>query len=290
MQIQNQKTIVGNRIDDRLALGMARGILTRFGHRLDIGEVSPERSLKTHSERSRRASLKIIEETMGRSFLGMVARKGYFEARYAHLVTMSAGSGKLPDTLAVLKSDVDLHSGGGRDSYHAEHWPFTQRAQVFALIEVHAIARLFQRGGAHDETSALDVLLRAASWSAIASRQGEEGSWMLPTDSGLICARNQYFPESEYLKYGPEPVAVIKTFVGKDDMTDQSRYSWEALKSIGAMHTTPKLATWRDPDPEHVAIWQSLRNEGRAWDFRRQHARRARPSACENTTDCAFDI
>ena len=278
MNMDPRRTIIGNRIDDRLALGMARTLLNRVAVQADKALDAVDRSLATSSARARRDSLLKVKSGMGPLFIGIVAKKNNWHALTARYAPVASREGKPFDGVAVVLEGIDLRARGTSGPTHHEHWPF-HSPKVAALIEIHAIARIMQRSGTQDQAEVFRILRRVAAWSSIAAGREDPGSWMLPTENGLICARNSG-PDAEKLDdWGGQPLVVVKTFIDRESFRIQTDGAWRRLVDCGALDAQPKMPSWDAPDPEHLRLWELMRDEGRGWDIRRAHALSVKPEA-----------
>lgn len=271
MNKQLLRTSVGNRIDERLALGMAREIIRKASH-AGRSMSKKDRTLKIFSERGRQTSLDLIRKDFGNKLIGMVAKKGFFEARIGYFQAIPSHDEGPLDTLAIITRDIDLRKEGARGPLHARNWPFIDDGMISALIEVHAIARLIQRGGAESVSDVMSTIVKVASWSDMITRRCEHGSWMIPIDTGLVFAQNKILPPERGVECCGHPVTVIKTFISHEKFGNHHRDAWRRLSRTGLMDAQPKYPTWKESQPEYEPMWEMMRAEGYAWDLRKYHA------------------
>lgn len=259
-----------NQVDDRLAIGLSREIIRKVG--VWNGPSNPEPFiLKAKSENQRKKAMCILRDDMKNKLIGFKVKKGFFEARMGFFEAFSSKPGKPHDALVVLTSDIDLRQQGSRGPHHHENWPFVSNPRISAFIEVHAIARLIQRGGAETMEDVMAVLKRAAAWSDHVTWKQEEGSWMLPIDTGIVFIQNRELPEERGFKPGMSPACMIKTFISYDRLSTRYQDAWRRLSGMGIMDTSPAYPSWSPMSEDHEKMWQAMREEGRFRDMRQQN-------------------
>lgn len=258
-----------NGIDERLAIGLARDIIRKVGVR-NVSCNGETIALKVRSERQRRKSLSILRDDVKNKLIGFKVKKGFFDARIGFFEAFSSRPGAAHDALVVLTSDIDLRLSGRNGPLNSEHWPFVGSPKISALIEVHAIARLIQRGGAETMCDVMDILKRAAAWSDHVTMKSETGSWMLPIDTGMVFIQNQVLPEERGFKAGMSPACMVKTFISHDRLGVRYSDAWRRLAAMGIMDTAPSYPSWEPMSDEHEKMWQAMREEGRRCDLRRE--------------------
>lgn len=271
MNMDPRRTVVGNLIDDSLALGMARTLLGRVEAQSRTAARALDPVIATDSIRDRKESLLKLRASKGPFFIGMTTRKNYWHGRVAYYVPIGDKTRTRMTGLAVFQEDIDLRSTGPNGPEGNKRWPY-RGLRISAVIEIHAIARFMQRSGNHDPRDVFGLLRQVASWSTVATRHDEIGSWMLPTENGLVCARNCR-PSSEWINLPLESqVVLVKTFIDKNGLRTQNAGAWNRLVENGALAAQPKLPDWNEPTAEQDRLWALMRDEGRGWDMRRAHA------------------
>lgn len=265
------RTVIGNLIDDRLALGLARDFIGRIERGAE--EASRDRDPRLHvkSLRDRTDALIRIKSSLGPLMIGMRSSKNRKEAVMASYGPFSSGGGPV-DTVAVRLDRIDLGRPGSRGPHHKEYWPI-HSSDVCAMIRIHTIARYIQRTGGREPEELLPVLKRAGAWSMIAKAFDVPGSWMLPVENGLICATGGIWSQ----KQGGEErrVPFIRTFIARGNFRPRNAQIWDRLVSAGALEKTPSLLS-ENTDPDLFRLWELMWKEGREWDRMRAHAIRVR--------------
>ncbi len=268
-----RRTVAGNLIDNRLALGIARSFIGEIDQAGSRAEARYPRELPCGSQRERKAAFLRLKEACGPLFLGMSVRPNLREGLVAAL-----SPHREPDrpynAIAVITYAVDLGRPGRRGPRHEAHWPYYDMIPS-AMIDIHALARLVQRAGTREPAEILGLLRRVSAWSAIATGSGDVGSWMLPVGNGLVCAQRSGMVVPGF-RDEPVPVPLIKTFISRDGFNLQNAGAWDRLVANGALEARPRFPSFDAPDPEHVRLWGLMRDEGRGWDLRREHAIRTR--------------
>lgn len=273
------KTAVGNRIDDRLALGLARDFIRRVEAEADEADRRRDPRLRVMSVRERRDALIRIRDSMGPLFIGMTSQKKYRQALMASYAPVRLGKGPV-DTLAVRLDWMDLGRPGSRGAYHKKAWP-VHTTELSSIIRIHAISRYIQRTGHRDPEELFPLLKRAAKWSSIARSFNVPGSWMLPVENGLICAGSLRWTDG----LGGEEirVPVIRTFIARNNFRPRNAEVWGRLVDAGALELSPSLLS-ENKDPDLFRVWDLLWQEGKAWDQRREHAKRLREERASAVT------
>jgi hypothetical protein len=273
------KTAVGNRIDDRLALGLARDFIGRIEREADEANRRRDPNLRVMSVRERRDALTRIRDSMGPLFIGMTSQKKFRQALMASYAPVRLGKGPV-DTLAVRLDWMDFGRPGSRGAYHKKAWP-VHTTELSSIIRIHAISRYIQRTGHRDPEELFPLLKRAAKWSSIARSFNVPGSWMLPVEDGLICAGSLRWTDG----LGGEAirVPVIRTFIARDNFRPRNAEVWGRLVDAGALELNPSLLT-ENTDRDLFRVWDLMRQEGMAWDQRREYAKRLRDERTPRAT------
>lgn len=283
-----ERTIAGNRIDDRLALGFARTLLNRVESRYQAALPPAGQVLPIASRSDRIHSLRELARSFGPFFIGIVPRKNYW---LADLATYFARR-NTPEApicgISVAIWSIDLRSGGlERPSGIILRWPFSS-VQMVATVDIHAIARIIQRSPRRSQAEIFGLLRDAACWSRVALAEGNEdpGSWMMPTRDGLLCATTRKMDDSIATALGrpssPE-ISVIKTFIDRSRFRIQHSGAWQRLVDCGGLEAPPRLLDAGPVSERHRQLWQVMRDEGRGWDIRRRRAE-ARQAATDGST------
>jgi len=275
MTADPRRTAAGNLIDDRLALGIARTFINEIARGGKESRTRLPRGLRCRSQRERRAAFLSLREASGPLFLGMSVKKNLREGIIASL-SPHREPDKPYNAIFVLVSGVDLGRPGKRGATHDRYWPYHDISAA-AMIDIHALARLVQRAGKRDPEEIRQVLKRVACWASIARASEDPGSWMMPVPDGLICAQTTLSALPGVSDW-PTPVPIIKTFIDRGALNENNAGAWERLVGNGALESAPRFPSFDPPDPKHLRIWDLMRDEGRGWDLRRDHAVRGTTS------------
>lgn len=283
-----ERTVIGNRIDDRLALGIARTMLTRVDAQRRAARMPDGQTLHVASRSERIRSLQAIGRSFGPLFIGIVPRKNYWQADMATYSTRRGRPGAPICGLSVMTWSIDLRSGTfERPKDTTLRWPFSG-VQMIATVDIHAIARIIQRSPRRSQAEIFGLLRDAACWSrvALAESGNDGGSWMMPTGDGLLCAMTEKVGDEAVpgcVDLVGRQVVVIKTFVDRSRFRTQSSGAWKRLVDCGGLEDPPRLLEATPLSDRHRQLWRIMRDEGRGWDIRRQHAelRHAAPSGSD---------
>jgi hypothetical protein len=282
------RTAAGNRIDGRLALGIARTFLNRISLDADKALERADKRLSARSFADRKDALIRLRRAAGPLYIGMAASKNLREAVLARYEPFSLEEGRPVDSVGVMVDQIDLAAPGSRGPFHATYWPY-HSPKFAAIIQIHAIARLVQRSGVSDPNEILKVLKTVSAWSSIATHDGDAGSWMLPMENGLVCAQNVTLKSADP-EIGGLNVPLIKTFIDCGSFRHQNAGAWERLVANGILETRPKFPSREAPEAEHLRLWALMRDEGRGWDLRHAHALRMRAEAEDGDGSEDLDI
>jgi len=282
MTADPRRTPAGNLIDDRLALGIARTFINEIALGGKESRARLPKGLKCRSQRERKTAFLSLREASGPLFLGMSVKKNLREGVIATL-----SPHREPDqpynAIFVLVSGVDLGRPGKRGATHDRYWPYHDISAA-AMIDIHALARLVQRTGKREPEQISRVLKRVACWASIARAAADPGSWMMPVPDGIICAQTT-LTSLPGVSEVPTPVPIIKTFIDRAALNVHNAGAWDRLVSNGALESAPKFPSFNPPEPDHLRIWDLMRDEGRGWDLRREHAARNLVSEPDLTED-----
>lgn len=280
MTADPRRTAAGNLIDDRLALGIARTFIDQIARGGKASRARLPKGLKCRSQRERKTAFLSLREASGPLFLGMSVKKNLREGVIATL-SPHREPDKPYNAIFVLVSGVDLGRPGKRGATHDRFWPYHDISAA-AMIDIHALARLIQRTGKREPEEISRVLKRVACWASIARSSEDPGSWMMPVPDGLICAQTTLSALPGVSDW-PAPVPIVKTFIDRGALNAHNAGAWERLVSNGALESAPRFPSFDPPDPEHLRIWDLMRDEGRGWDLRRDHAVQGKTSEPDPT-------
>ena len=113
-------------------------------------------------------------------------------------------------------------------------------------ISRHAVQRMIQRAGARSIEDLVSLIGVATNWIGVCQTFEYQGSFMVPTPAGMICC-GTVLPF--YSASGAEAEvkgALIKTFIGLEQMTDRTRNRWEMLMQAVEATRSPRVTRLRD--------------------------------------------
>lgn len=273
MEKHEIRTAAGNRIDRRMALGISRSVLNSMAHNYRKRAGHGAVNFSIQSLRGRQKAMAMIKEDCGPLFAGMVTKKDFRTALLAVHDPIRTGTGNHFDALAIHVSGVDLRDPGRGGRMHCENWPYSSW-NITAIIEIHLMARMAQRLGYSTAEEFLGIGRKIAAWANVGVASGEAGAWMMPVETGLVCGFMVDIP-ARYGE-GTDRVGLMKTFIDIASMKETAHGAWRRMIDAGALEITPRFPTWEAPTADQMALWSIMREEGTAWELRRDHALRIR--------------
>lgn len=277
-------TSAGNRIDDRLAWGLARSAVRQA----DLGDGFDDqmdfRNAKLGNPKGRLRTIKRIKAFFAKDSLslGVMALADYTQAKFAH-IGMSRW-GYFPESIAINTSRYEFVAGKGG-------WGVQVDDPVnIANVDVHALQRLAKRRGERDLEGFMAALNPIWGWCSIANELDVRGAYMVPVEEGIVCCRREAAPlvwndPNDFEKFGgpptdadgPPPSAAdyytrVITFIDFENMREVYQQSWSKIVGLGALDDAPKFPRFSAPTDPQTRIVASMREEGAAWEARRDHA------------------
>lgn len=260
-------------LDSSVAHGLARMMIRKLGEKTAEDEARKREELrklglartKALSEGHRSKFLQCVKVQLGDRFGGMSSGKRMMTALTSEFIPLRNGR--------IMALSVDRLSFDTENFETNPHWPYLQPRECAAIIVDHMIARFFQREEIRDFAGIKPILRRAAAWGRIASSCGEGGSFLMPIKEGIVCV-NMINPIDAGIPYreGVDPgktCALVKTFIGHDEMKEFQLQAYRHLVSMGATEIGLRFPSREAPSQDERHIFLEMRAYGRSWEGRR---------------------
>lgn len=283
-------------LDSGVAHGLARMMIRKLGEKTAEDEARKQEELrklgfyrtKGISEASRARFLQGVKVLLGDRFGGMVSGKRMITALTSEFIPLKNGR--------ILALSLDRIVFDPETLSSNPDWPYQRPRECAAIIVDHMIARFFQREELRNFSGLKPILRRAAAWGHIASSCGESGTFLMPIKEGMVCITmmnpvDAGIPYREGLDPG-NTCALVKTFIGHDEMKEFQLDAYRHLVSIGAKDIGLKFPTRDEPSDAERRIFLEMRAYGRSWEGRRAMAQQRREAAEQHMAreeDYSFD-
>lgn len=263
-------------LDSSIAHGLARMMIRKLGERTAEDDARKREEIqrlglfrsKTLSENGRARFLQYVKVNLGDRFGGMSSGKRMLTALTSEFIPLKNGR--------ILALSVDRVSFDPETLGVNPDWPFQRPRECAAIIVDHMIARFFQRQELRDFAGIKPILRRAAAWGRISSASGQDGTFLMPIKEGVVCITMMNpieagIPYQEGLDPG-NTCALVKTFIGHDEMKEFHLDAYRHLVSLGANDIGLRFPSREAPTEEELRIFQEMRAYGRSWEARRAMA------------------
>ncbi|MCE6958513.1 hypothetical protein LAZ40_05545 [Cereibacter sphaeroides] len=258
-------TAIGNRIDDRLAHGMARTMLRRFfapdpapaAVRMDISSMAGRRRILQH----------LIADA-GVRHVGIASDKSYFRVRHAVIDGLSIEDD--PDStwklmLTVRSINLSQKKGFSPDAIEIP--------EVVGVAGDHVVARMFQRGGMDTEKDVAHMFRACGGWMLAARDAGDPAPFYIPRPQGLVCVRmermdvvrNAEATDGSPARTDSFHIPSLSTFIDTDSFAERTRRIWTELSDMGGMTDPFPFPALGKPTSAALAILERSRELGRTW-------------------------
>lgn len=263
------RTSVGNILTDKQAHGYAISMIRQVKKRSDIAAENAKahkpRQHRPASQRDRMVIINNVKENYAHTFLRTIIHKRALRARMLFLSGIGRRNSS-GDALVITQTDFNF------TDKHIDQYGSPLSHCVIAGIEAHLLARIMQRSTRRTLDDMRQLLDAAASWSSVPSRLGLAGTWMMPTEDGLICAQAHNHEEtdtdSRWVAGVLSNMSIIKTFISSHDMSHNHQQARARLVAAGAL-MAPAFPTYDHVTAEQLQVWKLMREEGAAWEARR---------------------
>lgn len=237
-------------------------------------QVRTDSVLKTTNLIARRRSVRRILRDNGPCAIGAATDA---DVRRAVVSSLSPAKHEGEPCLAVVEESYDLtRSGSAKNIKRAEA---LDDIRVTCLMRRHTLERVAQRGGVHNIERLQETMRPVWGWFRAACSFLGKGSFMIPTEDGFACCERVDANVGGRMR----PATMLRTFIDYETMRPHYQDAWRRITAVGALDIGPGCPTLSSPGPEQVAALEIMRDEGRKWEARRDHAQRR--SERENEKD-----
>lgn len=270
------KHLQQKQLDSSVAHGLARMMIRKLGEKTVEDEARKQEELrrlgfyrtKSMSEGNRARFLQCVKILLGDRFGGMASGKRMLTALTSEFIPLKNGR--------ILALSVDRISFDPETLPTNPDWPYQRPRECAAVIVDHMIARFFQREEIRDFAAIKPILRRAAAWGRIAAACAEDGTFLMPIKEGMICIEminpiDAGIPYQEGLDPG-KTCALVKTFIGHDEMKEFHLQAYRHLVSLGAKDLGLRFPSRETPTEEERRVFLEMRAYGRSWEGRRAMA------------------
>lgn len=263
-------------LDSSVAHGLARMMIRKLGEKTAEDEARKREEIQRLglyrsnplSENGRARFLQGVKVHLGDRFGGMSSGKRMLTALSSEFIPLKNGR--------ILALSIDRISFDTEAIGSNPDWPYQRPRECAAIVVDHMIARFFQRQEIRDFAGIKPILRRAAAWGNVARSTGEDGTFLMPIKEGMVCI-TMMNPIDAGIPYheGHDPgrtCAMVKTFIGHDEMKMFHLEAYRHLCSLGAKDIGLRFPSREAPSEEELRIFQEMRAYGRSWEARRAMA------------------
>lgn len=261
------RTIVGNRIDAKLALGLVNQAVQEADARVGRKRLRPPEGLG--NETARRRFVDRMSKALGACRLGTVISKNCMRVALGTLSKAEMTDGW--EGLAVAQEIWNL------DPKHPENFEaglyHLEGIEMEAFIDKHVMARLAQRRGEKTLDGFLAALSPVWGWCRLANHTRILGVFHVPVAEGTICCERN-FMKVDGVAVTEEPVTRITTYLDGRDMNASNLEAWQRLVAAGALEVQPRFPRLSHPTLAETDLLVAMRREGAGWEKRRDFAKK----------------
>lgn len=261
-------------ICDRLARGLQTSIFRDVETLLNRPRPRIQVEAGTGLKGLRRRAL-AFKRNMGKLNLDAV-----FSSRDGVLHLMSAGLTRSADGRTTFLSAHDHRI----DLYSCDPVDPGRDGVSLCLMSPHAVRRIIQR----QRTSSLENMFRllraGADWSLAAMHYGYRGNYCAPLEDGFLACGSEPWSDDGARSFRD---VHIKTFIGHDQMTEDTRKRWSWMVSRGALERRPRISDDLISMEDFREVFAVMIEDGQRWEARRDHAMMRREGRQECTVEPA---
>ncbi|MCE6958786.1 hypothetical protein LAZ40_06955 [Cereibacter sphaeroides] len=259
------RTVAGNRIDARLAQGIVNQAIREAEKRMELKPLRSPQGLGNETARRRFAARMV--KALGPCMVGSTVSRQCTRIALSSLVTFDLA--KNWNGLGVTTEIWNLDPKHPRNVYPGDF--FAESVKIEAFVDKHVLIRLAQRRGDTTLDGFMAALQPVWNWCQLANMTRMSGVFHIPIAEGLICCERKRIENA-----GPglpdRPITRILTYLDLRAMNQFNRDAWDRLTGAGVLEMRPRFPRFSDPSPEEEAILAAMRQEGAAWEGRRDVA------------------
>jgi len=233
VNVENSRTIIGNRIDQSLARGLVRRILEDI-KRADENYIVRKFPHNNSSTKSRQRFMKYLYDLLsaGSQVAIAVQDNKFFDARiWSYSTHTREDDGSI--ALSVVYSDIDLRNPDRYASRNWEHWPIREIGLLGSVTQ-HSLERIVQRAGVTTKHEVFEILKPVWSWANLmVGWGGVIPRWAVATEAGLFWVAVEKSGSKDVIS---TPI----TFMPRDDLSLRNRDFWNTLVDAGSIALCPK--------------------------------------------------